>query len=452
MGSYAHCWLDDLLVGSNKNELDKDLISLFRESDKVIMQAPVAELPHALESYRESLEDDDELLLVFYKVPVHQARDRLAILGYDLKTAEAAFREWVDLERVHLEEMLAERERKSSDVSESLARSYRDDIDVLSKLTPDTWRSALSDIRESDLRPNYWGRYEGPHANSTQGYLLSNEWYGFPGYDLFVPLRLAMELFKDSDSLVYDVTDLIWSEYYEPDENLVEFGIQVPAEEYNFTTKTVVLTEGKTDAWILKRSLALLYPHLQDYYSFLDFDGTKFGGGVGNLVNAVKAFAGSGIANDVVALFDNDTAARAALKSLDISSLPTNISIRLLPELETLRSYPTIGPSGSVKMDVNGIASSIELYLGDDVLQLDDEESASIQWTGYDKGLKAYQGEVLDKSALHSRFETKLLNQNETPGREWDNLRAVFAVIFDAFREKKRKLICSRPSDYYGAM
>ena len=47
------------------------------------------------------------------------------------------------------------------------------------------------------------------------------------------------------------------------------------------------------------------------WLGFMDFEGVRIGGGAGSLVNIVKAFAGAGIVNRTVALFDNDTAARA---------------------------------------------------------------------------------------------------------------------------------------------
>ena len=76
----------------------------------------------------------------------------------------------------------------------------------------------------------------------------------------------------------------------------------------------------------------LLYPHLDDYFGFMDFEGVRIGGGAGSLVNIVKAFAGAGIVNRTVALFDNDTAARAVLAGLRSIRLPSNIVVKHLPD------------------------------------------------------------------------------------------------------------------------
>lgn len=97
----------------------------------------------------------------------------------------------------------------------------------------------------------------------------------------------------------------------------------------------VILTEGKSDAQILSIALELLYPHLQDLLRVWEFD-MKNEGGAGALVKAVKAFAAAGISNRVVALFDNDTAAVAALRALNPLSLPSNIQTRQYPPIELL--------------------------------------------------------------------------------------------------------------------
>jgi len=177
----------------------------------------------------------------------------------------------------------------------------------------------------------------------------------------------------------------------------------------------------------------------------MDFDALRVGGGAGNLV---KAFAEAGIVNRTIALFDNDTAAAAAaaLKSLDKVSLPPHIRVLRLPSLDLLRAYPTIGPSGTVSLDVNGLAGSIELYLGKDVLR-SGTDLVPVQWTGFDSGLRRYQGEVLDKNELHKRFFRKVeaakLDPSKQAGRHWSGLRAVFAAVFAAFHGFDREHICA---------
>lgn len=451
MGAYASCRLGNFLVGLTKNDVDSDLISLFRASDKVILSEftpDVLYLHPNFYNYHESLEENSDLRIIYYEAPLDVVRDRLAVMGYSLRTSKEAFQEWIYGELSNIEWM-KNRVPENGKFKDLLRKSYENDIAILSTLTPELWIESLKVIKAANLKPTSSFQHEGPYENTLIGYMLSHEWYGFPGYDSLVALRLAIEACESETKLIYDLTDLVWSGYFDYDDDFIEYDLVPFAMEYSSKAKTIVLTEGKTDAWILEQSLKALYPHLKDYFSFLDFEGNSIGGGVGNLANMVKVFAGSGIINNVIALFDNDTAALAACKTFERLTLPPNIVIRRLPVLDFLSNYPTIGPSGEVHLNVNGIAASIELYLGQDVLKIDGERLIPVQWTGYDRGLNQYQGEVLEKPELHKRFKRKLENGVGTLGTEWDELKAVFAVIFSAFDEKHRSIICQRSRDYY---
>ena len=448
MSGYAHCWLGNLLLSTAKNAVDPDLISLFRPGDKTIVPPPFENIPQPLYCYRQSQDYDDDLQLVYYSVHAEIVRDRLEILGYDRHTTENAFREWtreaLDQTNEYLEEL------KSSDhqYKEIFGERSRREASILRSLTPDSWIHGLRLIGESRLEPSYSSIDTGPHAGTLLGYMLSNEWLGFPKDEPFAALRLAMESSNEAQQLIYDLTDLVWSEYFELDDDFVKYGMTVSADEYRSKSKTIVLTEGKTDAWILPESLHILFPHLEDYYSFLDFESTKYSGGAASLVNTVKSFSGAGVVNNIVAMFDNDTAAHESCKNLKSAIIAPNIAVVTLPELEHLRNHPTIGPSGPVRCDVNGTAASIELYLGDDVLMSDNQHLTPIQWTGYNKTMKRYQGKVIEKDRLHQQFKKKLANQNGVPGPEWDPMRAVLRAMFTAFAEKNRQRIWSFRKEY----
>lgn len=239
-------------------------------------------------------------------------------------------------------------------------------------------------------------------------FMLTNDWYGYSGPDLNVGLRLALEACGCDDDFVYDLTDLVLSGDFSTDEDLVAYSMALTANEYSSSGKVIVLTEGRSDARILSESLALLYPHLADYFSFMDFDGVRIGGGAGSLVNIVKAFAGAGIVNRTVALFDNDTAARAALTGLRSIRLPSNIVVKQLPRLVELESYPTFGPAGLAMMDVNDVAGGLELYLGAGVLAEAPDTRMPVQWTGYESAVGAYQGELVSKAQAQDRFWARL--------------------------------------------
>jgi hypothetical protein len=170
--------------------------------------------------------------------------------------------------------------------------------------------------------------------------------------------------------------------------------------------------------------------------------GERPAGGAGPLVNTVRSFAAAGIVNRVVALFDNDTAATDALRSIDRARLPDNIRVRQYPTLALARHYPTLGPppadAGVAYTDVNGLAGSIEMYLGRDVLTLPDGTLRPVQWRTYIPGAHQYQGEITGKQAIHDAYRAKIRSADTDPSRmaqqDWSGIHAILDLAFQAFR------------------
>jgi len=234
------------------------------------------------------------------------------------------------------------------------------------------------------------------------------------------------------------MSDLLDGGYYGLDEPITLTARAMLVSDFPVMAKIIVLTEGSGDRRLIERTLRLLYPHLSPYYSFFDFDTQSSPGGASNLVAALKAFSGAGIQHRVVALFDSDAAARDAMRSLDQAKLPANYVVAMLPHLPELERYPTLGPAGLADMDVNGLAASIELYLGKDILADDVAGLLPVQWTGYIAALKCYHGEVSEKRTIQQRYLT-LLERCESERslvglRDWSGMRAVLGVLFTGFR------------------
>ncbi len=197
----------------------------------------------------------------------------------------------------------------------------------------------------------------------------------------------------------------------------------------------VVLTEGSSDIEAVSASLDLLLPHLSGYVKFLDYT-LKPEGSAAAQVRAIRAFAAAGIQNNMVALFDNDTAACEALTSLNLQTLPRNFRVLQLPSIALAGQYPTIGPAGGETMDINGLAVSIELFFGSDVLEKTGVRiRARFQWTGYSSKMGAYQGEIMNKSAIQARFKVKVhqARLNGLQGQDWTAMRLLLDAIATAF-------------------
>ena len=102
----------------------------------------------------------------------------------------------------------------------------------------------------------------------------------------------------------------------------------------------------------------------------------------------------------------------------------------------TSRRLSTLGPSGLVHLDMNGLACSVELYFSKDVLATDGCLEP-IQWTGYDERLRRYQGEIMYKQELKTRFLAKLAkcqcDSSALDVTEWDGINSILMHIFEAF-------------------
>jgi hypothetical protein len=442
MGAYAECWLDTMFVGSTKSEYDDRLMRLFTSADKRIFKWSVREIPYPMRDWQEfDPADVEEVEFVYYTAGVPVIRDRLELLGYTLQTSKQAFTRNVSNQLAYYSQVVEEDESRrpylqrkiknlrSADVGKWLARLLK------AKRCSD--KSKKDAIR---LQTQLISDYE-------EQTLIDSQWYGYSGIDLYVPLRIALEICGEEESLYYNLTDLVEQEYLDKAEDCVAVATEYPMAQYASGSKVIILTEGKSDGWIISGAMKLLYPHLLGYFTFMDFELARVGGGAPQLANIVKSFAGAGIVNKVIALFDNDTIGKEAVQNLQQLKLPSNLRVLNLPDLPTLRKYPTTGPGGSKLINVNGSAASIELYLGDDVLR-ENGKLLPVKWSNHVPAVGKYQGSIAetDKGKVHKRFREKLRKaRNRHDLRSdpnWSGLCAIMGSIFSAFHSFDQRIIC----------
>lgn len=439
MGSYSELRLGSFELGLVKNEVDPIIMTLFRETDKrVIDISPAQFTEYGFDV--EDPEEDETISIVQYVCPVSVVKDRLELMGFTREVAEVGFKLGLNEEIARYKEYI-----QRSDL-------FRDDLNVLQELSIEAWLTNLSEIKQRDLKPSHINSPECKEYPPLLKYMLcqrGHQWYGFPGIEYRHFIRLLLDACANTDELIYDLTDLVLGGWIEQDKDLTNYADDLISTDFITAQRIIVLTEGITDRWILDRSLKLLYPHLSDYFRFMDFGEAKVEGGASALTNTVKAFIGAGIINRTIALFDNDTAAKAAMKSLSKIRLPENIVVLTYPNINLANNYPTIGPTGLVSMDVNGLAGSIELYLGEDVLRDSSGNLTPIQWKGYDSKLQQYQGEVLNKNELQNKFKQKLKacegDTTKIIEYDWTGIRTIIDLIRSAFHSKNAMKILGDP-------
>jgi hypothetical protein len=431
VGTYTELTIADYPVISSKSAVIPEVMTLFRESDHRVFGRKVTERNALVWGEPDDPKSEEVEAVVEYSCETAKVLDRLNVMGFTLRRVREEF-EASRLAQINKYGSCAE--------DEDDARFFADDRSFFQNLTFDLYVEAFGRIMRDGLRPVPFDDHMKDGLDAVTKYILGdNDDYpfGFLGSDVRCLIRLACEMAPENSRVVQDITALVDGGYCDEDELVCRNATRALTAGHPENSSRVLLTEGSTDATILQEALATLYPHLSEYYAFLDFDSSRSPGGAGHLVSLVKAFSAAGITNRIIALFDNDTAAQEARRALANISLPANIIVMAYPDIELLRAYPTLGPGGLTSLDVNGLAASIELYLGEDVLRDEENAFTPVQWKGYNEVLKQYQGEVLGKARLLDRFQKKAERCRADPKvlttTDWSGLSAILQKIFHAF-------------------
>lgn len=283
--------------------------------------------------------EDETQTIGYLLAPVEKVRRRMHVQGYSEENVLALWNREYPKHIARLEDMRDKHgiEDLDTDIADQKGLSFREWLERANKLPTEhlMWRAGVSE------------------------------------FDLNDPLAsLALEI---------DHTDhkFLWTEigsYLEDFDPKLPFHTNfsqansfedVDQEFIDSTHNVLILTEGRSDTNILQAAISALYPEYEDLYQFADFEEFKIEGSASLLTKMVKTFAGVNIQQPILALFDNDAVGRAEFELLgSISALPKNIKTMVLPDIEIAKSYPTFGPEGHRMMNINGTASSIELFLG----------------------------------------------------------------------------------------
>lgn len=351
--------------------------------------------PEAASIFREcDARCDENGELDYFTVSSHNMRDRLELLGIDIDTTSAAF-----------------------------GNGYRETSE---EYRPDdfNFRSWLEEGKDSVRRTGWFD------------FGVNSDWID-SSVDIRFIIRAVVEMHEEDVPVIWNLADVVGRGFVPPDPRLCEIEMERNRGAHVAVFPVIVLTEGSTDANFLSAALALIYPHLVDFLKFMDF-GVGAEGGASALARTLKSFAASGVANRVIAIFDNDTAAADVLTTMS-TKFPDTFSVVRYPEIDLGRSYPTIGPTGRGVSDVNGKAGALELYFGEDVLKDPAGELTPVQWTGYVKRQNAYQGELLDKGRLQKAFRRKLDSAKDRgsiqPEEDWSGITAILDRIRHAFQD-----------------
>lgn len=413
---------------SEKGLPPSEFLTVFRPCDR------------AYSSFPSGFEDSDDRYIPShaYVVSVAQLTQRLEVMGFTLQCLEENVKRCLKANQAELDRRIESYEQEEMSLP-SYYRKLKRQRRTLEQFTLRRWVNSMREFRTREgLSPFLVPKSSRKEFTSLQRHMLNADeeydsyYFGLPVSDLRYLLR-AVLLCADADENVFlDLTEVEGDYFIEGDEPVQE-ALAEAIRVGRVCEKILILTEGRTDTRILSKSLTVLYPHLADMYSFLDHEAFHFGGGTGNLASLVKGLAGVGIGNRIIAVFDNDTAGELQADEVRKLNLPGNFRILTLPHLKFARRYPTLGPSGALRTDINGCACSIELYLGTAALSEEDGSLVPVQWRGYEAKLRRYQGELLDKKRVEQRYLDALNIPESLDEANLTSMRAVLQMIFTAF-------------------
>lgn len=427
MGSYCELKIGESNIFSSKSYVEPEVMTLFSVLDRKYKWRKYKEIypDEAGSEY-----DEEEYADCKYQCRAEIVKKRLDILGFDLPSTVEDFEERKNLEVQKFEEW-------SKDDEES---AWLETIQILKTSTFDDYISAYREIFKENSHAFYY-KDANPDCSSLIKYILDanygDPYMGFPCSDIRFFFRAFLETVSNDSLVTLDMTDLVNSGYYEFDDEINSIAYHELTADYPVNAKIIVLCEGSSDKAILERTMKLLFPEYYEYYSFMDFNISNVQGGAPALVSTLKSFMAAGIENRIIALFDNDTAAISARKPLADIALPNQIKIISYPNYDFLNTYPTIGPGGIQKLNVNGLAGSIELYLGKECIEDNEQQFFPVQWKGYVQALDAYHGEVIEKAKIQKRFYKKLKDCESNPihinNYDWDGLKLIMNCLFNCF-------------------
>lgn len=394
---YGGLFVGDQKISRLRDGVSERLLAAFTDASYAPREVPMADYWHG--DHDPDRADENQIVHEWTSTSGDVA-DRLDALGITLDEARAA------CESSAQEDAERRRGYAADPRYASLAEPDEEEVCIyLGTLTLDQWAEHARRQAESEAADTE------PATREARVHEAALSVTAYWPEELL--LRVYCFAFPD-EAVRFDITEMIEEGFTEElPETLCSSAASGLAREAMINSSTVVLVEGKSDARALSKALRVLAPHLLDLIKVMDFE-RKPEGNASALSATVRAFAAAGIANTVVALFDNDTAAAEAMAPLSQIQLPPNIHAVTLPPQEIMNSYPTIGPIAGddgepmiVETNINGLAGSIELYFGRDVLEGPDGMLTPVQWTSYMGKARRYQGEIINKAALQEAFGKK---------------------------------------------
>lgn len=402
MGSMIHLAVGRLEIDWGKNSAFSDFSALFQPED--LSQVPYYYVADDAESFIDEHGDERYKTFTEFKVgmakPLGQVIDRVRLLGHTIEIYELEYTYLAELNgfdetRFTYQEFSAalaavEPNEVSADYGEpgeDFGKFFRRQIYP---------RLGLSDIARD---PQYACYHIGEGMENVSAYTVLQLLALNPkNHSLLVTWHFA------------DVEEAGWADRLSFVRTLDQ------------PNRFLIVTEGSSDAKIIRHALKLLRPHIADFFDFVDMEEGYPFSGTGNLFRFLQGLISISIQNNVIVIYDNDAEGVFNFERSRALNVLENMLILKLPDRPEFASLETIGPHGKIRADINGCAAAIECYL-------DLGSAPLVRWTSFNSRLDRYQGELIDKE----RFAREFLEQRQRIlGYDYSRLEAMLDMIVDA--------------------
>lgn len=404
-----------ITLGINKMEIDWGKNNYFNNHSALFQKDDFEQnIPYYI------IDNDDEVIIEYRKgakKKLKDVKDRLELMGYDLKRTEEKYNEMV---------------KEYNFFSEGLMtlnfEQFKKFIISIDTKKVNHIFSAIEDIENGyDLGEYFRKCIMGDNEiaikmqeNIHEQLYLIGEF--FENIDPYIILRLLAENKSNLESYIeWRYNEIIENGWSRKEDIIKEL------EEKN---KILIVTEGSTDSFILKKTIDVLYPNISDFFEFIDMKENYPFTGVGNLKNFCNGLSKINIQNNIIALFDNDTAGLEIYNSIKKIKKPSNLVFCHLPEYEEFEQFETIGPFGNQKNNINGRAVSIECFL--DLSSIN--QVPIIRWKNYNEKMSEYQGALENKDEYTKQFKKSNLKDGDY---NCDKLRFLVDYIIKIWIDRK---------------
>lgn len=409
-----------ITLGINKLEIDWGKNYTFNNHSKLFKKN---EFDSKIKYYEMDEYGEKEIVKSYpgAKAKLSNVKNRLDLLGYGINKLEGLYKKCIAEYEYYTDEkhslsyndyyeFIYSLDLKKVDIVKVFVSEYDDDMFDIGEY----FRKCISkDVEISNKLNKVFKK-----ISKDQMIVTSS----FEAVDPYITLRILAEnpanLEYDVEWRYHDVVEGGWVKKKELFKGLDE------------ADKITLVTEGSSDLKILKRTIEELYPSISDFFYFMDPESYPFTGWT-KMCDFCIGLSKINVINNIIAIFDNDTAGLIGFKKTKSKIKNNNILITHLPDMEEFKKFKTIGPNGESICDVNGKAVAIECFL--DLSKNEDEPS--IRWTNYEKDPDKYQGSLIDKEKYSKLFFSSNLKDGSY---NVDKLKHLINAIIQEYVDNKK--------------